>query len=428
MSSRTPTANTAVDTVTNGARNGHVDPALAAQSAQLFDLYRELDQRLQQERYAEDIIVGAADHAADEERYSLSQWQLMWRKFVRNRAALVGGIVIGLFYLTALFANFLSPYTLTTRFRDRVYVPPQGIHLFDEGRFAPFAYGVKTGLNIDTLERVSEIDPTVKYPLRFFVKGEPYKLFGLIPAERHLFGVAGGQGAGEGAINLLGTDRQGRDMFTRILIGSQVSLTIGLVGVALSLSLGTVLGVVSGFFGGWIDDVIQRAIELVRSFPSIPLWMALSAAIPAQWPPMRVYFAVTLILSLIGWTWLARQLRGQVLTLRNQDFVLAAKLMGANNGRIIFRHLVPASIGHIIVVATLAMPGMILAETALSFLGLGLQPPITSWGVLIKEVQNLQSIAIYPWVFSPVIFIVVAILAFNFLGDGLRDAADPYTR
>jgi peptide/nickel transport system permease protein len=192
--------------------------------------------------------------------------------------------------------------------------------------------------------------------------------------------------------------------------------------------LGTILGVVSGFFGGWVDDLIQRAIELVRSFPSIPLWMALSAAIPAAWPPMRVYFAVTLILSLIGWTWLARQLRGQVLTLRNQDFVLAARLMGANNGRIIFKHLVPASIGHIIVVATLAMPGMILAETALSFLGLGLQPPITSWGVLLKEVQNLESIAIYPWVFSPVIFIVIAILAFNFLGDGLRDAADPYTR
>ncbi|MEZ4707049.1 MAG: ABC transporter permease [Caldilineaceae bacterium] len=428
MSSRSPSVNTEVEVATNGTGSGSVNGALAAQSAQLFDLYRELDQRLQQERYAEDVIDGAVDRTEDEERYSLSQWQLMWRKFVRNRAALVGGIVIGLFYLTALFANFLSPYTLTTRFRDRVYVPPQGIHLFDNGQFAPFAYGVKTGLNIDTLERVSEIDPTVKYPLRFFVKGEPYMLFGLIPAERHLFGVEGGDGASEGAINLLGTDRQGRDMFTRILIGSQVSLTIGLVGVALSLSLGTVLGVVSGFFGGWIDDVIQRAIELVRSFPSIPLWMALSAAIPAQWPPMRVYFAVTLILSLIGWTWLARQLRGQVLTLRSQDFVLAAKLMGANNGRIIFKHLVPASIGHIIVVATLAMPGMILAETALSFLGLGLQPPVTSWGVLLKEVQNLQSIAIYPWVFSPVIFIVVAILAFNFLGDGLRDAADPYTR
>ncbi len=404
--------------------------ALLAQSDQLFDLYRELDVRLAKERYAEDAAgLVAAQRTRDEGRYSLSQWQLMWRKFVRNRAALSGGIIILLFYFVALFGSFLAPYTLTTRFRDRIYMPPQAIHFFDNGQFAPFVYGVKTGLNLETLERIAEVDPTTKYPVSLWVKGEPYRLFGLIPLDRHLFGIAGNMGdESEGAITLLGTDRQGRDMLTRIIIGSQVSLTIGLVGVALSLSLGTVLGVVSGFFGGWVDELIQRLIELVRSFPSIPLWMALSAAIPAAWPPMRIYFAVTLILSLIGWTWLARQLRGQVLTLRNQDFVLAAKLMGAGNGRIIFKHLVPASIGHIIVVATLAMPGMILAETALSFLGLGLQPPVTSWGVLLKEVQDLQSIALYPWVFTPVLFIVLAILAFNFLGDGLRDAADPYTR
>lgn len=402
--------------------------SLEAQSDQLFDLYREQDVRLARERYAEDIDgTIAAQRLQDEGRYSLSQWQLMWRKFVRNRAALTGGIVILLFYLVALFASFLAPYTLTTRFRDRIYMPPQAIHFFDNGQFTPFVYGVTTGLDLNTLERIAEIDRDVKYPVGFLVHGEPYRLFGLIPMDRHLFGLTEGT-ASKGAVTLLGTDRQGRDMLSRIIIGSQVSLTIGLVGVALSLSLGTVLGVVSGFFGGWIDELIQRLIELVRSFPSIPLWMALSAAIPAAWPPMRIYFAVTLILSLIGWTWLARQLRGQVLTLRNQDFVLAAKLMGAGNGRIIFKHLVPASIGHIIVVATLAMPGMILAETALSFLGLGLQPPVTSWGVLLKEVQDLQSIALYPWVFTPVIFIVLAILSFNFLGDGLRDAADPYTR
>lgn len=400
---------------------------LEAQSEELFGLYRELDARLARERYAEDIVEGNSARNADDNRYSLSQWQLMWRKFIRNRAALLGGIVITLFYLMAILANFLAPYTLTTRFRDRIYVPPQMIHFFDEGQWAPFVYGFKTGLNLETLERISEVDPTIKYPIDFWVRGESYSFLWFFESDRHLFGVA--EGAEErAAVNLLGTDRQGRDMLTRIIIGSQISLTIGLVGVALSLSLGTVLGVVSGFFGGWVDDLIQRAIELVRSFPSIPLWMALSAAIPAAWPPMRVYFAVTIILSLIGWTWLARQLRGQVLTLRSQDFVLAARLMGASNSRIIFKHLVPASLGHIIVVATLAMPGMILAETALSFLGLGLQPPITSWGVLLKEVQNLESIAIYPWVFSPVIFIVVAILAFNFLGDGLRDAADPYTR
>ncbi len=392
------------------------------QSEQLFELYRELDVKLQQEHYAEVEDEASTTQARDEARYSLSQWQLMWRKFIRNRAALAGGIIILLFYLAALFAPFLSPYGLTTRFRERLYVPPQMIQFFDEGRFAPFVYGVTAGLNMDTLERISEVDKSVKYPLKWWVEGEEYKLFGLFETNIHLFGAEGGP------VNFLGTDRQGRDMLTRILIGSQISLTIGLVGVFLSLTLGTVLGVTSGYFGGRIDDIIQRLIELVRSFPSIPLWMALSAAIPAAWPPMRVYFAVTIILSLIGWTWLARQLRGQVLALRNQDFVLAARLMGGGNARIIFKHLVPASIGHIIVVATLAMPGMILAETALSFLGLGLQPPVTSWGVLLREVQNLQSIALYPWVFSPVIFIVVAILAFNFLGDGLRDAADPYTR
>lgn len=392
-------------------------------SQELYDLYRELDRRLQEERYAEDVIDSAARQSKeDEKRYALSQWRLMWRKFVRNRAALAGGIVILTFYLVALFAPFLAPYTLTTRFRDRIYQPPQRIHLFDEGRFAPFVYGVKTGLDMETLERIAEVDRSVKYPVRFFTRGEPYTILGFIQSDIHLFGTDGG------AVNLLGTDRQGRDMFTRILLGSQVSLTIGLVGVALSLSLGTILGIVSGFFGGWVDDLIQRLIELVRSFPSIPLWMALSAAIPAVWPPMRVYFAVTIILSLIGWTWLARQLRGLTLSLRGADYVLAARLMGASNKRIIFKHLIPASLGHIIVVATLAMPSMILAETALSFLGLGLQPPVTSWGVLLKEVQDLQSIALYPWVFSPVIFIVVAVLAFNFLGDGLRDAADPYTR
>lgn len=396
---------------------------LAARSDELFDLYRELDRRLAQERYAEETVSQQEKQRADEERYALSQWRLMWRKFIRNRAAVTGGVVIVFFYLVALFADFLAPYTLTTRFRDRVYLPPQTIHFFDEGRWAPYVYGVRTSLNMTTLERVAEIDPTQKFRVRFFVQGEPYKLFGLFDANRHLFGVEG-----DGAVNLLGTDRQGRDMLTRVLIGSQVSLTIGLVGVALSLVLGTILGVVSGYFGGWVDDLIQRLIELVRSFPSIPLWMALSAAIPAAWPPMRVYFAVTIILSLIGWTWLARQLRGLVLSLRNADFVLASRLMGGSNARIIFKHLIPASLSHIIVVATLAMPGMILAETALSFLGLGLQPPVTSWGVLLKEAQNLQSIAVYPWVFSPVFFIVVTVLAFNFMGDGLRDAADPYSR
>ena len=389
------------------------------QTKKLFELYRDLDQSQQQ---AEEDLLAGTQSSEDEARYALSQTQLMWRKFVRNRAALVGGIIILFFYLGALFANFIAPYSTSTRFRERLYLPPQRIHFFDEGQFAPFVYDVILDFDMTTLRRSYEPDQSKKYPLKFFAEGETYKLFGLIETNTHLVLADGG------ALNILGTDRQGRDMLSRIMIGSQVSLTIGLVGVVLSLILGTILGVVSGYFGGWVDDLIQRLIELVRSFPSIPLWMALSAAIPPHWPPLRVYFGVTLILSLIGWTWLARQLRGKVLALRNEDYILAAKLMGANNKRIIFKHLIPASLGHIIVVATLAMPTMILAETALSFLGLGLQPPIVSWGVLIKEVQDLQSIAIYPWVFSPMLFIVATILAFNFLGDGLRDASDPYTR
>ena len=217
-------------------------------------------------------------------------------------------------------------------------------------------------------------------------------------------------------------------MFTRIILGSQISLTIGLVGVFLSLTFGTILGITSGYYGGRVDNLIQRSIELVRSFPSIPLWMTLSAALPPHWPPLRTYFAVTLILSLIGWTWLARQLRGKVLALRGEDFILASKLAGGSDARIIFKHLIPATMSHIIVVSTLAMPAMILAETALSFLGLGLRPPLTSWGVLLQEAQNIQSIALYPWIFIPAALIAVSILAFNFLGDCLRDAAEPYTR
>src|SRR5690606_33954471 len=243
----------------------------------------------------------------------------------------------------------------------------------------------------------------------FFSRGVPYSVFGLFESDLHLFT------AGDGVVSLLGTDRQGRDMFTRIVYGAQISLTVGLAGVAMSLFIGTVLGVASGYYGGWIDEVIQRVIELVRAFPSIPLWMALSAALPTNWPPLQTYFAVTLILSLIGWTWLARQLRGQVLALRQTDYVMAAKLVGASDWRIIFRHLIPASISQIIVVTTLALPTMILAETSLSFLGLGLRAPLTSWGVLLQESQNVQSLALYPWVFYPALFMIVIILAFSFL-------------
>jgi peptide/nickel transport system permease protein len=326
-----------------------------------------------------------------------------------------------LFYLAAIFADFIVPYTLSTRFNRYIYMPPQQIHFFDEGKFQPFVYDAKLTID-ENLRKNYTPDLTKKFPIQFFAHGEPYKLWGIFETDVHLFSVPKG-----GAVCLLGTDRQGRDMFSRILLGSQVSLSIGLVGVLLSLILGSFLGIVSGYYGGWVDNLLQRLIELVRSFPSVPLWMAMSAAIPTNWSVLQTYFAISVILSLIGWTWLARQLRGKVLALRGEDFVLAAKLAGASDGWVIFKHLVPATLGHIVVVSTLAMPSMILAETALSFLGLGLRPPVTSWGVLIQEVQNFQSIALSPWLFAPALFIVVAILAFNYLGDGLRDAVDPYT-
>ena len=384
-------------------------------SEELFKLYEEAGDA------GEDLEPeDPATQKSLEAIYAASQWQLIWRKFIRNKVAVVGGIVILLYYLSALFAGFLAPYTLSTRFIKYIHMPPQRVRFFNDGKFQPFVCDLDLTID-ENLRKIYEPNCGKRIPLEFFAHGEPYNLFGLIDTDVHLFQTS------EGIVSLLGTDRQGRDMFSRVLYGSQVSLTIGLLGVALSLLFGSVLGVASGYYGGWIDDLIQRLIELVRSFPAIPLWMALSAAVPPHWPPLRTYFAVTLILSVIGWTWLARQLRGKVLSLRNEDFVLAAKLAGASDARIIFGHLIPATFSHIIVVSTLAMPAMILAETALSFLGLGLRPPITSWGVMLKEVQNIQSMALYPWVFTPALAIAVAILAFNFLGDGLRDAADPYT-
>jgi peptide/nickel transport system permease protein len=357
--------------------------------------------------------------------YGASQWRLIWRKFRRNKAALAGGIVILLYYLSAIFAPFLAPYGLTTRFTKYIYMPPQRIHLFDthsDGRkLQPWVYDLQHEYD-ENLRRTYTADPEKKTRVLFLAEGEPYKLLALIPSNVHLF-----QGEDGKPVCILGTDRQGRDMYSRILFGGQVSLTIGLLGVAMSLSIGAVLGIVSGYYSGTVDNIIQRVIELIRSFPSIPLWMALSAAIPLAWSVMQTYFAITIILSLIGWTWLARQLRGQVLALRHQDYIMAAKLAGASDRWIIFRHLIPATMGQIIVVSTLAMPAMILAETSLSYLGLGLRPPVTSWGVLIQESQNYQSLALYPWVFIPALVIALCILAFSYLGDGLRDAVDPYT-
>ena len=382
-------------------------------SQEIFDLYEKMAGR---GRLAED----ASTDKSLNDLYASSQWMLMWRKFVRNKAAIGGGTVIVLLYLMAAFAAFLSPYSLTSRFSKYIYMPPQPIHWFENGKLQPFVYDVKLDVDVN-LRKTYTPNLEKKIPLQFFAHGDPYKLLGFIPSDIHLFSVS------EGMVSILGTDRQGRDQFSRILLGSQISLTIGLIGVILSLFIGTILGITSGFYGGWVDNIIQRLIELIRSFPSVSLWMALAAAIPIGWSVLQTYFAISLILSLIGWTWLARQLRGKVLALRNEDYVLASQLAGASDPWIVFRHLLPATLGHIVVVSTLAMPSMILAETSLSFLGLGLRPPVTSWGVLIQEAQNFQTLALYPWLFIPAAFIAVTILAFSYLGDGLRDAVDPYT-
>jgi peptide/nickel transport system permease protein len=354
-----------------------------------------------------------------------SQWRLMWRKFRKHRLAVVGLVVTILIYLVAAFAPMVatqSPYTTNA---DYTYAPPQFPRLWStEGGLdiGFFAYGYTSEVDMETFTRVFVIDKETKVPLGLFVKGDAYKLFGFIPMDRHLVGPKNS----EQDVFMLGTDRLGRDMLSRIVYGTQISMSIGLIGVALSLVLGVALGGISGFYGGVIDNAIQRIIEVIRSVPTIPLWMGLAAALPPQWSGLRVYLGITIILSLIGWTGLARVVRGRFLAMREEEYILAARFDGARTSRIIARHMVPSFLSHIIASVTLSIPAMILAETSLSFLGLGLRPPTVSWGVLLQEAQNIRTVATAPWLFAPGVAIVIAVLALNFMGDGLRDAADPY--
>jgi peptide/nickel transport system permease protein len=361
--------------------------------------------------------------SAEERYYLASQWQLMWLKLRRHKLAIIGGGILFVLYLGALFAGFLGPYSKESRFEELTYHPPTPVRLFDaEGSFQrPFIYATATTRDPVTLRLLYEVDEATRYPIRFFVHREPYKLLGLFATDVHLFGVDE-----PGTILLFGTDSIGRDLFSRILHGARLSLTIGLVGVSLSFLIGVTLGGISGYFGGIVDTIIQRVIEFLISIPTIPLWLALSAALPRDWSVVRVYFGIGIILSLVGWGGLARVVRGKFLELRELDYVMAARVSGLSEWSIIRIHMVPNFAGYLIVSVTLAIPGMILGETALSFLGLGLRSPAVSWGVLLEKAQNLASVAIYWWTIIPAVFVIVTVMAFNFLGDGLRDAADPY--
>ncbi|MDH4051092.1 MAG: ABC transporter permease [Rubrivivax sp.] len=359
----------------------------------------------------------------EQERFYLaSQWRLMLWKLARHRVAVVSGIVLLLMYGSTLISEVLAPYDLHSRHTRFIYAPPQEVHWFHEGRFVgPFTYGLTKSLDMVKLKREYAEDKANRYPVRFFCAGDPYRFWGLFDASFHL--VCPGEG---GTLFLLGTDRLGRDVLSRVIHGTRISLTIGLLGIAISFGLGLFFGGIAGYFGGWVDTLVQRTIEVIRSFPELPLWMSLSAVLPVTWSPLFVYFGITIILAMLDWTNLARAVRSKLLALREEDYCTAARLMGARPSRIITRHLLPGFMSHLIAAATLSIPGMILGETALSFLGIGLRPPITSWGVLLSEAQNVNVVALYPWLMAPVVPVVVVILAFNFFGDGLRDAADPY--
>lgn len=360
------------------------------------------------------------------DRATASQWRLVWWRFKRHRLAVWSGVVVLLIYVVAIFADVLAPRAPDTFNARFTYAPPQAIHFFGrdaQGTLHPmYVHGFRSRVDPVALSRIYEVDTAVLHPVGFFVKGDPYRLWGLFDLDRHVIGAVDPTAP----FFLLGADRLGRDVLSRTIHGTRVSMSIGLVGVAISLVLGILIGGLSGLVGGAIDEGIQRVIEFLKSIPTIPLWMGLAAAIPVNTDPVTVYFWITVILALVAWTDVARVVRGRFLALKTEDFVTAARLDGCSRTRLVFRHMVPSFASHIIATVTLAIPAMILAETSLSFLGIGLKEPVVSWGVLLIEAQNILSIATAPWLFAPGGAIVIAVLALNFLGDGLRDAADPY--
>ena len=368
--------------------------------------------------------VDRRERSAEEKIYTASQWQLMRWRFAKHKIAVASVVVLALFYLVAIFCEFIAPHDPTHMVGRYTIMPPRKLHFVDKEGFhlRPFVYGIESSRDPKTLGMVYTEDTSVKYSLRFFVHGDEYRFWGLWKTDLHLFGLEDP----EQMLYLLGADRLGQDLLSRMIYGARISLSIGFVGVIMSLALGVVVGGVSGYFGGAVDMVLQRFMELLRALPRIPLWLSLAAAFPGEWNNIQFYFATTVILSILGWTGLARVVRGKFLALREEDFVQAAKYLGANEARIIFRHMVPSFSSHLIASLTLSVPGMILAETSLSFLGVGLQPPMISWGVLLSQAQSIMVVAKASWLLLPGLAVVVSVLAFNFAGDGLRDAADPY--